>query len=351
MSTAPNLPAGYGRAAKPFWKRPEGVTGAIFAVGLLVGLGFLLTLIPWGLILANAVYLAATIALVGGLLYMAFDPKMRQLLWYGYQGAMRKLTSVFVKVDPIGILKSYVSDLEGNLRKMNTQINKLRGQMHKLDELIKTNRREIDTNMRIAKQARDRDKAQVFTLKTRKAGRLKESNVRLEDLYKKMEILYRVLDRMYRNGEVLIEDVRDQVQVKEAERKAIRASHSAMQSAATVMGEDKDARFMYDQALEAIADDVSAKVGEMERFMEMSATFMDSVDLQNGLFEERGLELLERWEREGDSILLGDDAKQGLIAEANDDGNILNLDAPRAQPVPRGEGERASGNQYDAFFK
>lgn len=351
MSTAPNLPTGYGRASKPFWKRPEGVTGAIVAVGLLVGLGFLLTMIPWGLILANAVYLAATVALVGGLLYMAFDPKMRQMLWYGYQSAIRKVTSAFVKVDPIGILKSYVSDLESNLGKMNTQINKLRGQMHKLDELIKTNRREIDTNMRIAKQAREREKAEVFTLKTRKAGRLKESNLRLEDLYKKMEILYRVLDRMYRNGEVLIEDVRDQVQVKEAERKAIRASHSAMQSAATVMGEDKDARFMYDQALEAIADDVSAKVGEMERFMEMSATFMDSVDLQNGLFEERGLEMLERWEREGDSILLGDQAKRGLIAEANDDANILNIDAPRAEPVRRGEGDRASGNQYDAFFK
>ena len=348
MSTTPQLPAGYGRQ-KSFWKRPEGVTGAIFGVGLLVGLGFLLTMLPWGLILANTVYLAATVALVFGLLYMVLDPKMRQLVWYAYQGAMRKVTGAFVKIDPIGVLKSYVGDLEDNLKKMNAQINKLRGQMHKLDELIKANRREIDTNMRIAQQARDRDKPEVFTLKTRRAGRLKDSNVRLTDLYKKMEILYRVLDRMYRNGEVLVEDVRDQVQIKEQERKAIRASHSAMQSAATVMGEDKDARRMYDQALEAIADDVSVKVGEMERFMEMSATFMDSVDLQNGLFEEKGLEMLERWEREGDSILLGAGEKRHLIEEANDDGNILNLDAPRAEPLKR-EDPRRGGNQYDAYF-
>jgi len=347
MSTSPNLPSGYGKK-KPFWKRPEGVTGAIFAAGGIALAGYLIYVIDWIDMFQNTLALAGTAAVIFGLLFIIFDPKMRQLMWYAYQGAMRKITSAFVKMDPISILKSYVDDLESNLKEMNSQINKLRGQMHKLDELIKNNKQEIDTNMRIASQAKQKDKPEVFTLKTRRAGRLKDSNVRLSDLYKKMEILYRVLDRMYRNGEILIEDVRDQALVKEQERKAIRASHSAMQSAATVMGEDKDARFMYDQALEAIADDVSAKVGEMERFMEMSSTFMDSVDLQNGHFEEKGLEMLEKWEKEGDSILLGSETKNSLLAEANDDNNILNIDAPRAEPMKRED--RKEGNQYDSFF-
>ena len=34
----------------------------------------------------------------------------------------------------------------------------------------------------------------------------------------------------------------------------------------------------------------------MERFMEMSTSFMDSVDLQNGVFEEEGLKMLEKFE-------------------------------------------------------
>ena len=42
--------------------------------------------------------------------------------------------------------------------------------------------------------------------------------------------------------------------------------------------------------------DVNQKVGEMERFMEMSENFMQSVDLQNGVFEEEGLKMLEKWE-------------------------------------------------------
>ena len=101
---------------------------------------------------------------------------------------------------------------------------------------------------------------------------------------------------------------------------------------------------MFDQALEAIADDVSGKVGEMERFMEMSEGFMASIDLQNGIFEDKGLEMLEKWERESTSLLLGE-SKEQLILDADDDQNVLDLNAPIKEPIKEGR-----GNQYDNFF-
>jgi len=58
--------------------------------------------------------------------------------------------------------------------------------------------------------------------------------------------------------------------VKEQERKAIRASHSAMKSAMNIIAGNSDKKEMFDRALEVIADDVSMKIGEMERFMEMT---------------------------------------------------------------------------------
>jgi hypothetical protein len=62
---------------------------------------------------------------------------------------------------------------------------------------------------------------------------------------------------------------------------------------------------MFDQAMEVIADDVANKVGEMERFMEMSSNFMNSIDLQNGVFEEQGLKMLEDYEKNSTLLLLG----------------------------------------------
>lgn len=335
---------------KSFWQRPEGITGALFLGGLLIGGGWLLAkFLPALINLAeNGLYLGVLVMALAALVYVVIDPKTRNLVWYMYKSIMRWVTGVFVQIDPIGILKSYVEDLKENLAKMNKQIALLRGQMHKLNEIIRNNQRDIQNNLSLASKAKETDKHALVVLKSRKAGRLKESNMKLEDLYRKMEILYRVLTKMYENSEILLEDIQDQVKVKEQERRAIHASHSAMKSAMNIISGNSDQRYMFDMALEAIADDVSQKVGEMERFMEMSSNFMASVDLQNGVFEEEGLAMLEKWEKEGVSMLLGGE-KESLLLKAGNTSDTLDLDAPIAGPEERSKAAR--GNQYDSFFE
>jgi TolA-binding protein len=288
--------------------------------------------------------MAAVLGTLGVLVFMALDGKARNLLWYMYKSTMRWITGLFVQIDPIGILKSYVKELKSNLKKMRKQISRLRGQMHKLKEMIINNQKDIKTNMQLASKAKQSNQQAVMILKSRKAGRLKDSNMKLEDLYNRMEVLYRVLSKMYENSAVLAEDIDDQVKLKEQERKAILAGHSAMKSAMAIIKGDSDKRAMFDQALEAIADDVSLKVGEMERFMEMSENFMSSIDLQNGIFEERGMKMLEEWEKKSTSLLLGS-AKEDIIYQAHNDNDVLDLDAPLEQPQKVGR-----NNQYDNFF-
>ena len=321
----------------------------LFMAGLILGGGFLLYTFSAQLLLLaqNTLYLALMLGVLAAIVYMVLDPKMRNLIWYMYKSVMRWITGLFVQIDPIVILKNYVEELQDNLRNMNKQINKLRGQMHQLGEMIHKNKKEIESNLKLASKAKAQNNNAMMVLKSRKAGRLQDSNIRLDELYRKMEVLYRVLCKMYENSEILVEDVKDQVKIKEQERKAILASTSAMRSARNVIQGDKDKRAMFEEALEAIADDVSLKVGEMERFMEITANFMDSIDLQNGVFEEEGLEMLEKWQQESMSKLLGMEEKKQLIDQANDDSEVLDLNRPLKAP------ERMSGqrNQYDSFFE
>lgn len=334
---------------KTFWQRPEGVTGSIALGALALGGGFLIfRFLPQILAFAsNTLGLALIILAIGALVYMVLDPKMRSLVWYMYKSVMRWVTGLFVKLDPIGILKAYVQDLKENLKKMNRQISRLRGQMHQLKEIIINNQKQIKSNLNLASEAKEENNKNVMILKTRQAGRLKESNIKLEDLYKKMEILYRVLMKMEENSQVMMEDVQDQVKVKEVERTAIRTSHSAMKSAMNIIAGNTDKRVMFDMALEAIADDVSQKVGEMEQFMNLSENFMKSVDLQNGIFEEEGLKMLEKWENEGFSLILGEE-KADLLLKANDDTDVLDLSEKPKEKVLSKAGHT---NQYDNFFE
>ena len=314
---------------------------------ILLGGGFLLyKALPVLIELAaNTLYLAGMLAALAAIVYMVLDPKMRNLVWYMYKSVMRWFTGIFVQIDPIGILKSYIDSLKDNLSKMNTQISSLKGQMYKLNEMIKQNQRDIQNNLGLAGKARETGKDSIMVLKARKAGRLQESNMKLEDLYKRMEVLYRVLTKMYENSEIMLEDLTDQVKVKEQEYKAIKASHSAIRSAQAILTGNNDQKYMYDMALEAMAEDVGQKVGEMERFMDMSRNFMDSIDLQNGVFEEDGMKMLEQWEKEGTSMLLGGD-KTKIIAKAKGN-DVLDLNAVHKTPTKSERG----GNQYDSFFE
>ena len=329
---------------KSFWQRPEGITGSIFMIaGLGAAAYFLLPIL--GKIVWEGVNLAIGLGVLGGLIYMVLDPKVRNLVWYMYKSVMRWITGIFVEIDPIGILKSYIEDLRDSLGKMNQQISNLKGQMYKMSEMIKQNQREIQNNLSLAGRAKDTGRENIMVLKARKAGRLQESNMNLEDVYKRMEVLYRVLTKMYENSEIMLEDLSDQVVVKEQEYKAIKASHSAMKSAQSILTGNSDKKYMYDMALEAMANDVGQKVGEMERFMDMSKNIMESIDLQNGVFEEDGLVMLEKWEKEGVSFLLGGE-KQQIINKANNSTEVLDLNAPSKMPTKQERG----GNQYDSLF-
>ena len=326
---------------KSFWKRPEGVTGAILLVALLAGVGYLVATNIGAIMLAlqNVLVLALTILVIGAIVYMILDPKMRTLVSYMYKSAMRKLTSLFVTIDPIGILENYVDDLQKNLKKMSAQIGNLRGQIRKLKNLLTENNEQIEQNLMLARKAKEKGIENQMVLASRKAARLKDTNAKYEELLAKLEILYRVLTKMYQNSEILLEDTKDQVRHKKEERKAIRASHSAMKSAMNVISGDADKRALFDAALEEIADDVANKVGEMEQFMEMSSSFMESVDLQQGIFEEEGLKMLEEWEKQSTLLLMGDRT-----------GSTLDLNAPKKQAQAQGRESDSSDSDYSELF-
>ncbi len=300
---------------KSFWQRPEGIAGLLFMAGLLIGGGLLLnSFLPALILMAqNTLYLAGMLAALAAMIYVVLDPKARNLVWYLYKSVMRWITGIFVKIDPISILKSYIEDLEDTLRSMSKQIGALRGQMRQLKGTMDANDAEIKKNLTVAEQAKKKADDKNMALSARKAGRLRDANAKYEVLYKRMEVLYRILSKMYENSEIVLDDTKDQVKVKEQEYEAIHTSHSAIRSAMSIISGNPDQRALFDQALEALAEDVSSKVGEMERFMDTSRHLMDSIDLQNGVFEEEGLQLLEKWEKE--SPLLAPPPKGKKTAE------------------------------------
>ncbi len=308
---------------KDFWERPEGVAGMIFGSIAVIGGGVLFyKALPYLIALAqNTIILVGELLLLSGLMYVIVDPKFRKLLAYFYKSVMRWITSVFIEIDPIGILKNYIDDLKKSKGNMDSRIAQLRGVIRQLEDAIGKNNRDSEAALKLAREAQKKGVQKVLILNSRQHGRLQEVNVTYADMLKKANFLYAVLAKYQDAADIMIQDMEAQVDVEVKRRDMAKSAQGAMSAAMKILRGQDAGREMYDQAMEYLTYDYGMKIGEIEDFVRVSETFVQSMDLQNGVFEADALTAIEDWEKKSQS-LLGDEKSQLLLSHQNDKANV-----------------------------
>jgi phage shock protein A len=315
------------KSVKSFWKKPEGVTGmiglALLGLGAIWGINSILpTLIQLMKNTYTALGLAAGLFVIISLL---LNNRFRTTLWYLYKGFVRSLTTFVVELDPIKILESYVENIKEKIVKMDEQLTDLKGQIGGLGQKLEKKQKEWKLEMDRAEQAKKMDRKAEVTLHARQAGRLEDTIKNISTLHKKMEVIYKVLNQMKYYSEIMVKDTEYDVANRKDEREAMSKSHSVMKSALSIIQGNSDKKMLFDQAMEIVVDDIGQKIGEMDRMLEASTDFINSVDLDNAVYEERGLKMLEEFERKGMDTIFG---KNNTVNTAE---NILNI-TPNKQP-------------------
>lgn len=338
---------------KSFWEKPEGTTGMIVLVTAILGGGYaLFTILPIIIaLLANTFIALAMLAGLGIITALGANVQFRRLIAYSFKSLMRNLTSLFITIDPIGILENIKDDVKNGMEEMSEQINNLGTQLRQLAGTIAGNEAKRVESLSMAKQAKQREKSALFILQARKAGRLQKSNLTLQQLYNKMELLYRGLRKMYEVSAVVFADMEDEIDVRTREREALLAGYSAFKNARAIMSGQTSQRELYDQTLEYLVADSSRKYGEIEEFLDVSRTFIESIDLQNGIYEEDAVMMIEDWERKSESILIGPEEKRLLIEHTQDPGRLLDLDEPLPKPEKVAVGRKPTADKYEHLLK
>lgn len=299
------------RQTKSFWSRPEGTTGmlaiAAGAVGLFFAapaiLAFLQTMVA---IVGQAIVLTVLGVLLFAILYVLTNKRFQTLASYMFKSAMRKVTQVFVEIDPIGIMKSYIDDLSKKREVLGDNRDKVRGQLTVLERQINENTSKVERAMSIASVAQREGKTSQVTVQGRQAMRLEKLNKEsFEPMRRQLEIHLRALNKYYEVTGTVIEDLRNEVDAREMERKMILASHTAIKAAKAIMAGGTDEKELFDQAMEFVVEDYGMKLGEIESFIENSKGFVDGLDMQNLAFDAEAVKRLQEWEGRGDSVLLG----------------------------------------------
>lgn len=293
---------------KGFWQRPEGKTG-IIVTAILIVMGFIgVTQIL--AFITTTLHILMLLGAVGLVLFTATRPST----WILYKLFCRKLTSFIVKIDPLEILKIKVREMETNLEKVGECLSQLRQTITRLVKKIQQNDASVQQSMEKASYAKKQGIAEQTFLETRKAGRREKSNLSLKELLAKIETMHRVLTKIHSNSNIIISDTKDEIDVTQEEYVAVKAAHSAMKSAMSIINGNSDKRAIYEMAYEQLADDISSKTGDLAEMLETSKSLMENIDLENGMLQENGLKMLDDWEKKADSWLSGSSNKNDAIS-------------------------------------
>lgn len=288
---------------KSGWQKPENWTSwlPIVGAGLAVVyawdkvLPFLLGLMENTLLFA--VYGAALTAIV----FVVMSKDWHRVAWILNRRLMAWLTNFVIRIDPIGILKDTHQEVLEKIREVSRSEGSLREQTRSLEDVIATGDKEMEENWKqmaaAKKAAKDGNKSMGRTavLAGRQAGRIKQSNVTLNQLLTKLRKFLDITVRMREGAEFAAEDMKQTITVEERKRKAVKAAYRAMSLANQIIKGDKD-RELYDMTLEHLNNEHFELIGQIEQFQADQENALNTMDLQNMVFEEDAFAGLEAWE-------------------------------------------------------
>ncbi|SKC72733.1 hypothetical protein [Ohtaekwangia koreensis] len=284
---------------KSYWNRPGGKFGTLAALGIAGLIGYyvfpILTKIVW-----NTFNFGVALACLGIFLYVVTHRKFRLSLFYFYEILMKKLVGIVIELDPFIIAEDYINDMQEEREKLYKQSVEVDGQKEKIDLKIKEKESEITKLMTKAQTAKEKNMLPELGNATRQIGRLNEYIKQLTPIRDNLFRIGDYLTRIHKNSAYLIEDAKNELELKRDLYRSVTSGNRALTSALKIFKGDPEKKLMVEQSMEYLKEDIASKLANMKKAISYSSDFMRSIDLDNATYEKEGLRMLETFNPENE---------------------------------------------------
>ncbi|MBC7864957.1 MAG: hypothetical protein IAF38_18430 [Bacteroidia bacterium] len=277
---------------KSYWNRPGGKFGIFLGLCILGVIGYfvvpILTTITWNLLNFGIAVVSLLI-----FLYCITHRKLRLSFFYLYEILMKKLVGIVIELDPFIIAEDYIGDMEEQREKLYTQSVDVDAQKEKLELKIREKEDEIRKLMTKAQVAKEKNMLPELGNATRQIGRLNEYISQLTPIRDNLTRMGDTLTNIHKNSAYLIEDAKNELELKKDLYKSVTMGNKALSSALKIFKGDPEKKLLIEQSMEYLKEDIAAKLANMKKALNYSSDFMRSIDLDNATFEKEGLKMLE----------------------------------------------------------
>lgn len=277
---------------KSYWNRPGGKFGIFVGLAILGAIAYfvipILTTIVW-----NTINFGIALVCLAIFIYAITHRKLRLSLFYFYEILMKKLVGVVIELDPFIIAEDYLGDMEEQRERLYKQSIDVDAQKEKINMKIKEKKNEIDKLMNKAHVAKEKNMLPELGNATRQIGRLDEYIAQLTPIHENLSRIGDYLTKIHKNSAYLIEDARNELELKKDLYKSVTSGNQALSSALKIFKGDPEKKLLVEQSMEFLKEDIAGKLASMKKAISYSTDFMQSIDLDNATYEKEGLKLLE----------------------------------------------------------
>jgi len=277
-----------------FWQRPEGTTGKIIVGALALGavalfVHFLPALIA---IAQDVIHLAILAGVIVALYFLVTAERPRTLLFYALQMMSRWITSNFVDLDPVAILKAFARQMRKKRDDVQASISRIMGVSRTLEGEIKRSEKELNDALRLADAAEKQGDEDALNTQAEKAGR-RDANVReYKEMLAVVQEILDALNRVKRRVDYHIANSEDEMNELIRKNEVAAATRQATSSASAVLG-DTDFLAVRNMAADRIRERYTTALGELDGLIYMSRDLDKEIDLNQLAFRSDGRKKLD----------------------------------------------------------
>jgi hypothetical protein len=284
------------------WDKPGGTTAKIFS-GVLVG-GILMVLykiLPWLITLAsNILTLILLCVAIGAIIWLLTDKGIRRLVSVGYFMLMRKLTGLFIEIDPIAIVERRIRDMKLKIQEISKIMGNLKGLIIKNKSTIAAKKKELEENVLRVKEYEARGEKGKSQVANNQVKRLKEMVEAYIEYNSQSEKWYEILKKLEEMANLTVLDTENEVAFRKEQFKLVKEQHKAFKSVINILkGGDLDEMQMFTDAMDYMANDISMKLGEMEDVINSAGGLLDEYDVNKGIASKQAIEIVKKYDEYG----------------------------------------------------
>jgi hypothetical protein len=286
------------RPKRTFWQKPEGKVGVgiLTALGLALGYAFVRLLPTLIQIAENTLYLAALVGVMALIYAMVFVwDRPRTLFFYALQMISRWVTSNFVEMDPVAILKGFVKQMKQRREVIQDRLGRIVGVKRMVEAKVAKSEKERQAALRLAQAAKSQHDEDGLNAHAEIAARRARDIEEYRSMAEQVEAIEKLLRRVLRRADYHIQTAEDEANQLADKHTITGAVASATAAAHGIFG-DSDLAEVRDMAAERIRDDYEKRLGELQTLIDLT-DFDHAVDLNQMAFRQEGLAQLAAAEK------------------------------------------------------